>query len=248
MLRKRVIPTLLVKDGSLVKTRHFKNPVYVGDPCNTARIFNEFEVDELIVLDIGTGQVEEAINYRLLDELASECFMPLGYGGRITSIDQAARIFDLGYEKISVNTAALENPELISDLARKFGTQAVVISIDVNKDLFGHPQVRWKGHRGKYQQTPIEWASKACELGAGEVLFTSVDREGSWQGLDLELLKSLVANVSVPVIAHGGAGCNAHIRQAFDLGVDAVALGSMVVFQKQGSGVLVHYEGNLLHD
>jgi len=246
MLRKRVIPTLLVKDGSLVKTKHFKKPIYVGDPCNTARIFNEFEVDELIVLDIGTGNVQEQINYRLLDELASECFMPLGYGGRVTSVAQAARIFDLGYEKIIVNTGALDNPELISDLARKFGSQAVVVSIDVTRDVFGHPHVR-RRDRGKYHFSPIQWASKVSELGAGEILFTSVEREGSWQGLDLGLLKALVGQVNVPVIAHGGAGEYSHIRDAFDIGADAVAVGSMVVFHRKDSGVLVHYEGNMLH-
>lgn len=248
MLRKRIIPVLLLKDGSLVKTKKFNNPVYVGDPCNTARIFNEFEVDELIVLDIGVGRSRKSPDYKLLKELASECFMPLGYGGGVTNIRQAEQIFLLGYEKLVINTAALDDYKFVSELANRFGSQAIVVSIDVTKSIFGKYRVK-HGSRQMYRGLPpIEWVKKACELGAGEILLTSVDREGSWEGLDLEFIEKVAESVDVPVIAHGGAGNYQHIQDAFNSGVDAVAVGSMVVFQKKNSGVLVHYEGGFFHD
>lgn len=243
MLRKRIIPVLLLKDGSLVKTRKFKKPVYVGDPCNTARIFNEFEVDELMVLDISAGRAKRNPDYKLLKELASECFMPLGYGGGITNIAQAEKIFLLGYEKVVVNTAALDNCNFISQLASRFGSQAIVVSIDVKKGMFGKYYVRHGSSVLHKALSPSEWVKKVCELGAGEILITSVDREGTWEGFDIELIDELSDSVSIPVIAHGGAGSYQHIQSAFESGVDAVAVGSMVVFQKKDSGVLVHYEG-----
>lgn len=242
MLRTRVIPALLVRDGCLVKTVRFGRFSYVGDPCNTVRIFNELEVDELFVLDISKDRANSGPNLPLLSDLADECFMPLGYGGGVRSLDDARAIFASGIEKVVINTAAVDRPELISEIANVYGTQAVVVSIDVKRGLFGFESVRTSSAQRRTTLDPVEWAKQAVLLGAGEILLTSVDREGTWDGFDLELLRRVSDAVSVPVIAHGGAGCLQDISNAVAIGrASAVALGSMVVYQKQGMGVLVSF-------
>lgn len=242
MLRTRVIPALLLRDESLVKTFRFGDFVYVGDPCNTVRIFNELEVDELMLLDIGASPAQRGPNLALLADIANECFMPLGYGGGIRSLDDAKAVFDIGYEKIVINTAAAERPELVSEIARLYGSQAVVVSIDVTAGLLGRESVRARGGRVNTHRDPVQWAIELEQLGAGEILLTAIDREGTWQGFDLDLVRRVADAVTLPVIAHGGAGSVDHIVDAVkQTGASAVALGSMVVFQKQGMGVLVHF-------
>ena len=242
MLRTRVIPTLLLRNESLVKTVRFGNFSYIGDPCNTVRIFNELEVDELLFLDITATRERRRPNLGVLREIANECFMPLGYGGGICDLDAAKAVFDIGFEKIVVNSAAFKRPELIRELSSHYGSQAIIASIDVRND--------WRGRQRVYQhrwgkvlpQGPVEWARTMQEMGAGEILLTSVDREGTWSGFDVELIRRVTAAVSVPVIAHGGAGCVADISRAVREGnAAAVAVGSMVVFQKKGMGVLVNF-------
>jgi cyclase len=242
MLRTRVIPTLLVCDGCLVKTVRFGRFQYVGDPCNTVRIFNELEVDELFVLDISKNRVKRGPNLRLISDLANECFMPLGYGGGIRSLDDARAIYSSGIEKVVINTAAVDSPELIYEIANVYGSQAVVVSIDVKRGLFGSKTVRTASAQCRTTLEPEEWAKRAVLLGAGEILLTSVDREGTWDGFDLELVRRVSDVVPVPVIAHGGAACLQDISDAVVIGrASAVALGSMVVFQKRGMGVLVSF-------
>ena len=242
MLRTRIIPTLLLRNESLVKTVRFQKFTYVGDPCNTVRIFNELEVDELLFLDITATLEKRSPNLRVLADIASECFMPLGYGGRIKSVDDAKAVFDIGFEKISVNTYAIENPNFISQLASKYGSQAVMASMDIKKDFWGHYQVRTQSRQQKSKRNPVEWAQELESLGAGEILITSIDREGTWEGFDLGLVKSVTEAVNIPVIAHGGAGTINHIDDVVrKAGASAVALGSMVVFQKKGMGILVNF-------
>ena len=242
MLRTRIIPTLLLRNQSLVKTKKFSNFTYVGDPVNTVRIFNELEVDELLFLDITATRESRSPNLKVLVDIADECFMPLGYGGGINSLDQAKSVFGIGFEKIAINTQALENPDLISEIASKFGSQAVIASIDVKKDLFGRQFVYTNGGRNNTRRDPVILAAELEKRGAGEILLTSIDREGTWDGFDLELLRRVSEAVTVPVIAHGGAGCLQDISNAVALGkASAVALGSMVVFQKKGMGVLVNF-------
>jgi cyclase len=242
MLRTRVIPALLLRNESLVKTVRFSKFTYVGDPCNTVRIFNELEVDELVFLDITASREGRSPNLALLADIANECFMPLGYGGAIRSFADAQAILKLGFEKVIVNSSAVENPRLVSELAEHFGRQAVIVSIDVKRDLLGHHKVRTRSGTHNTGRDPVEWAREAERLGAGEILLTSIDREGSWAGFDIDLVKSVTDAVQIPVIAQGGAGCLAHIgdvvRQA---AASAVAVGSMVVFQKKGMGVLVNF-------
>lgn len=242
MLRTRVIPALLLRDASLVKTVRFGRFTYVGDPCNTVRIFNELEVDELVLLDITATRENRAPDVALLADIANECFMPLGYGGGIRRFADAQSILRLGFEKVIVNTHAEENPSFITELADHFGSQAVIVSIDVGRNLWGRDQVRTRSGTRNTHRDPVAWAQEVESLGAGEILLTSIHREGTWEGFDLVLIKAITDAVRIPVIAHGGAGSLDHIAQAVQQGgASAVALGSMVVFQKRDCGVLVNF-------
>ncbi|WP_269623454.1 AglZ/HisF2 family acetamidino modification protein [Prochlorococcus marinus] len=241
MLRTRIIPVLLLKGESLVKTIKFKNFTYVGDPCNSLRIFNELEVDELMVLDISASKEKKSPNFSLIKDMCSECFMPLSYGGGIRTIEHAKKLFDLGIEKIVLNTYAIENHLFISQLSSYFGSQAIIVSIDIRKRRFAKKDVFSNTFKSYLNLDPIDWAKQAEELGAGELLLTSVDNEGTWQGMDFDLIKNISQNISIPLIAHGGAGNLDHIKKAIhEGGASAVGLGSMVTFQKKGMGVLIH--------
>ncbi len=242
MLRTRVIPVLLLRNANLVKTLRFGKFKYVGDPANTVRIFNELEVDELLFLDITASREQRSPNLKVLAEMANECFMPLGYGGGVRSLADAKSVFDIGFEKISVNSGAIENPTLITEIARQYGSQAVIASIDVKSGFLGKFSLRTDAGRRKIRRDPVEWAKEVEERGAGEILLTSIDREGTWQGFDLDLVRRVTDAVSIPVIAHGGAGTIAHVREVVkEAHASAVALGSMVVFQRKGMGVLVSF-------
>lgn len=242
MLRSRIIPVLLLRNESLVKTVRFDKFSYVGDPCNTVRIFNELEVDELIFLDIMASRDGKSPNLRLLAEIADECFMPLAYGGGIRTFDQAKSVFDIGFEKVALNSHALNNPRLITDIADHYGSQAVIVSIDVKKKLLGGETVKNMGGSVNTYLDPVVWARKAEKLGAGEILLTSIDSEGSWQGFDVDLVAEVASAVNIPLIAHGGAGSIDDIVKVItEAKASAVGLGSMVVFQKKGMGVLVNF-------
>jgi cyclase len=242
MLRTRIIPTLLLRNESLVKTVRFGKFTYVGDPANTVRIFNELEVDELLFLDITASRENRSPNLKVLTGIANECFMPLGYGGGIRSLDQAKSVFNVGFEKVAINTQAAANSALIGEIATHYGSQAVIASIDVKQGLFSGPTVRTLGGRRNTHRDPVEWAKEVEKMGAGEILLTSIDREGTWSGFDLELVKRVTDAVTIPVIAHGGAGTVEHIGQVVkQANASAVALGSLVVFQKKGMGVLVNF-------
>ena len=241
MLRVRVIPCLLLRDGGLVKTVRYRRPAYVGDPINTVRIFNELEVDELAFLDITASVERREPDLSMLQVIADECFMPLSYGGGIRDVFMAERILQIGFEKVIVNSAPFANPQLITELARRFGSQAVIVAIDVIRGLLGSYQVVSHSASRNEAPNPVQWAREVENLGAGEVLLTSVEREGSWRGCDLALTKRVSEAVGIPVIAHGGAGSVQHIREAVQAGASAVALGSMVVYQNKGMGVLVNF-------
>lgn len=242
MLRTRIIPALLLKDDALVKTVKFKQPKYIGDPVNTVRIFNELEVDELVFLDIECTPQKRSVNLKVLSEIANECFMPLAYGGGISTLDQAKAIFNVGFEKVVINSAAHTNPGVISEIATHFGSQSVVASIDVKKNLWGKYEVRYASARKKTGRHPVEWAQELESRGCGEIILTSVDKEGTWSGFDTELCKMVNEAVEIPVIAQGGAGNIEDIVHVIQhSGVSAVALGSMVVYQHQGMGVLVNF-------
>lgn len=242
MLRTRVIPALLLREESLVKTRRFGRFEYIGDPCNTVRIFNELEVDELAFLDITATRDRRGPNFDLLADIASECFMPLSYGGGLSRYDDAARVFEIGFEKVVINSHAIERPAFIGEVAAVYGSQAVVASIDVVRTRFGGERVATHGGRRRHRVDPVAWAVELEGRGAGEILLTAIDREGTWSGFDIDLIRRISAAVSIPVIAQGGAGSIADLARAVkEGGASSVAVGSMVVFQKKGCGVLVNF-------
>lgn len=242
MLRTRIIPCLLLREQTLVKTVKFNKFEYIGDPLNTCRIFNELEVDEMMILDITASVRGEEPNYKILNSLVSECFMPLSYGGGITSMQQAERLFMTGFEKVVLNSALYDHPTLIQEVASTFGSQSIVASIDVRKSLFSRIQIYSHGGRKKQTMKLVEWAKQLESLGAGEILLTNIDREGTWSGFDTSLIREVSDAVNIPVIANGGAGSIQHIADAVHQGhASAVSLGSMVVFQNKGLGVLVNF-------
>lgn len=242
MLGHRVMPCLLLRNRALVKTVRFKDAAYVGDPINTIRIFNEKEVDELILLDITATTENKRPNFGLIADIAGECFMPLAYGGGVKSLDDFRALFSLGVEKVAVNSAAYADPELISRAAQAFGSQSVIGAVDVKKTFFGKYKVCHHGGRQDGGMGPVEWARRLEGLNAGEILLTSVDRDGTFQGFDLELIGQVARAVGIPVIACGGAGGLEHLGQAVkQAGASAVALGSMVVYQGPHRAVLINY-------
>ncbi len=242
MLRTRVIPCLLLRNRGLVKTIKFKNPAYVGDPINTVRIFNEKEVDELIVLDITATTEDKGPPFEMIKELASECFMPLACGGGIGSPEDAKRLFRLGVEKIILNSQAVENPKLIAEIADTYGSQSVIVSIDARKKFLGGYEVRTRGGKQTTGLDPVEYAKRAEQLGAGELMVTSIDRDGTMEGYDINLIGSVCSSVSIPVIACGGAGEVNHLTDAVRQGgASAVATGSMVVYQGKNRAVLINF-------
>jgi imidazole glycerol-phosphate synthase subunit HisF len=242
MLRTRVIPSLLLRNGGLVKTVRFRNPTYVGDPINAVRIFNDKEVDELVFLDI-TASIEGARpNMRLLGEIAEECFMPLAYGGGLRTVEDVKAVIALGVEKISFNSAAAEDPDFVSRAADAVGSQSVVVSIDVRKSLFGKYEVHVRGGRRGTGLDPAEFAVAMQKKGAGEILLNAIDRDGTQQGYDIDLIRRVTSRVSIPVIACGGAGRIEDFSAAVkDGGASAVAAGSMFVFRGKHRAVLISY-------
>ena len=242
MLKVRIIPCLQLIDQSLVKTVQFGKYGYIGDPINTVRIFNELEVDELCFLDIRATVQKRTPNLKILSEIANECFMPLSYGGGVRDADTAKKILSIGFEKIIINTAAIESPALITEIARHSGNQSVIVSIDVKKSIWGSYTVYSHDGTIKTKLNPIEWSKLVEEYGAGELLITSMDQDGTWKGFDNEIIRNISEAVSIPVIANGGAGSMNDIGAAVREGkASAVALGSMVVYQQKGMGVLVNF-------
>lgn len=241
MLTHRVIPALLLCNEGLVKTLKFKEPKYVGDPINAIHIFNEKEVDELMVLDIMASREQREPNYKLIEQFAGECFMPLAYGGGVRSVEQAKRIFSLGVEKVCVQTAALEDPLLISELAERFGSQSVMVSVDIKKNWFGK-MVLYITARDKLHSTPWQDVLRTLvSAGAGEVLLNSVDKDGTLSGPDLGLIREASSAIDVPLIAVGGISNLIDIKAAVRAGASAVAAGAFFVFHGPHRAVLITY-------
>ncbi|MGV3712633.1 AglZ/HisF2 family acetamidino modification protein [Pseudolysinimonas sp.] len=238
----RVIPVLLVSDGYLVKPVKFKGDHYVGDPINAVRIFNEKQVDELVICDIDASVKGTGVNYGLIEEIASEAFMPVGYGGGVSSAAEAKRITGIGIEKVVLNTTAVESPHVVTEISDALGASSTVVSVDARKKTLG---AGWETfvRRGskKTGMTPAEAARRAQELGAGEVLVSSIDRESSRSGYDVALVRAVSEAVTVPVIALGGAGGFEDFAPALDAGASAVAAGTMFVLNGKHRAVLISY-------
>lgn len=243
MLRPRIIPCLLVKNGGLVKTVQFGNPKYVGDPVNAVRIFNEKEVDELIVVDIDATAQNREPDYRLIKNIAAECRMPLCYSGGVTTVDQIQRIISLGVEKVAMSAAAIRNPKLISEAAERVGSQSVVVVMDVKTsgifrryEIFTHNGTKATG------LNPVEFAKKAETLGAGEIVINSIDRDGTMKGYDLNLVAQVREVTTRPLTMLGGAGSLEDIADLVQKNhIIGVAAGSLFVFKGRYKAVLINY-------
>lgn len=242
MLRPRVLPALLLQGGRLVKTVRFRKPRYVGDPINAVRIFNEKEVDELIVIDIDAGRAGGSIPLKLVTRIAGECFMPMTYGGGIRTLDQIAQIMAAGVEKVSINRAAVADRGFVARAAKRFGSQSIVVSIDVRRRLFGQYEICVDGGRRRAGLEPVSLALELESEGAGEILLTSINQEGTMTGYDVDLVRRVASAVSIPVIACGGAGSiDDVIGVVCDAGAAAAAVGSMAVYQGRNRGVLIGF-------
>lgn len=241
MLRIRTIPCLLLKDGGLVKTRRFAEPRYVGDPINAVRIFNDKGADELVFLDISATGRGTGPDFALLADIASEAFMPFSYGGGITSVDHVRRLYALGVEKVIINTAVADRPELLREAIALGGSSGVVASMDVKRNWRGRYGVWVDGGRRDTGRDPVEYARELERLGAGELLLNSIDRDGVMEGYDLELIRRVSGAIGIPVVAAGGAGQLADFREAVKSGAAAVAAGSMFVFHGKHRAVLITY-------
>lgn len=240
-MRFRVIPCLLLGEGGLVKTRRFKNERYVGDPLNVIRIFNEKEVDELIVLDVLATVQGRQPNASTVKAMAGECFMPLSYGGGVSSMTDLEHLFKAGAEKVVVNAAAVDTPGFVQEAARAYGSQSIAVAMDVRRSVFGRQSV-WT-HRATRDRSidPAIHAARMEDVGAGEILLNSVDREGTREGYDLPLVERVSQSVRIPVVASGGAGCVSHFLEAIAAGASAVSAGSMFVFFGKHDAVLITY-------
>jgi len=238
----RVIPCLLLKNQGLVKTVNFKNPTYLGDPINIVKIFNDKEVDELVLLDITATIERRKPNFSLIAQIASECFMPLGYGGGIRCLDDIRQLLTLGLEKVIINSYAVENQSFIKSAADEVGSQSIVVSIDVKRSQQGKPEVvLYSGAKGTGLD-PVGFAREIAAMGAGEILLNSVERDGTMQGYDLDLVTQVSRAVHIPVVACGGAGSIQDLVDAVKSGgASAAAAGSLFVFQGRHRAVLISY-------
>ena len=241
MRRIRVIPVLLVQNGGLVKTVKFKKPTYLGDPLNAVKIFNDKEVDEIAVLDISATPNNKPPDLKFIAELAGECFMPLTYGGGITSLEEIKKLFNLGVEKVCINSAAIADRKLIADAASMFGSQSIMISIDVKLNLFGQHRVYSRSGSNNTGYDPVKFAVEMEQSGAGELFVNSIDRDGTYTGYDTELIGKIAHAVKIPVIACGGASSVDDFQMVIKKGASAVAAGSMFVFHGPHKAVLINF-------
>jgi cyclase len=241
MMRPRVIPTLLLSGFGLVKTRKFADPVYVGDPTNAVRIFNSKEVDELMLLDIDASRSRRGPDFALLEEIAAEAFMPLGYGGGVASVGVMERLFRIGFEKVVINSAIYENPALLREAVACFGSQSVVASVDAKKDFLGRYRVVSRGGTVRQPEDLSVVLQRVQDDGVGELILNSVDKDGMMLGYDIELVSRGADVLRIPLVALGGAGSTDDMKDALKAGASAVAAGSMFVFHGVHRAVLISY-------
>jgi cyclase len=243
MLYPRIIPCLLVHNKGLVKTTKFKEPKYVGDPINAVKIFNEKEVDEIIVVDIDASSKGKEPDYKLIEKLAIECRMPLCYGGGIKTLEQAQRIFSLGVEKIAISSLAIENPSIITNMANRVGNQSVVVVLDVKKKTLSNKYEIYI-HNGKKNTglDPIIIATQLQNIGAGEIVINSIDKDGLMNGFDLDLINKIRDVITIPLTVLGGAGSLDDLGTVIqEHGIIGVAAGSLFVFKGKFKAVLINY-------
>ena len=242
MLRTRVMPCILLKNGRLVKTVKFQNDKYVGDLLNAVRIYNQKEVDELVVFDISRTTSGQLIDFDLIQKMAAQCFMPVCYGGGVKTLNDFKTLFTLGVEKVSVSSLLFDNPEVVRDAVSIYGSQSIVATIDLVKPLFRSRYVI-KTHSGRKKRAVLtsEIIAYCEDLGVGEIILTSIDHEGQGKGYDYELVKQISHSVNIPVVISGGAGQLDDFKKAVDSGASAVAAGDMFTFYGKHRAVLITY-------
>lgn len=243
MLSQRIIPTLLVRARGLIKTIKFENGTYLGDPVNAIKIFNEKEVDELVILDIDATIKRDEPDWYMLNRLNREAFMPLAYGGGVRSVEHVEKVINLGYEKVIINAAFRHNPGFVKEASKVAGNQSIVVCIDVTKNKDGSYSVFDYLEKKPLEIDPVELSKRAEDAGAGEVLIQSYDREGTWSGFDLVLLKNVSSAIGIPVIGLGGASSYNDLQEVLSLGISAAA-GSLFVFFGRLKAVLINYPDN----
>lgn len=242
MALKRIIPCLLYDGSGLVKTVQFSKPSYIGDPINAIKIFNDKEVDELILIDINASKQKRKPNFDKIADMTSEAFMPFAYGGGVKTFDDFAKLYKLGIEKVIVNSLLQEDPEVIKKTVAVYGSQAVVACVDFKKPMFGSKSVySYKGD--KIKRSILEQARYAVDdLGVGELMLQSVDQDGTWNGYDNEVIEEISSKIDVPIIAAGGCGNIEHLKSVlYKSNAQAAAIGSMAVYSKKGMGVLINF-------
>ncbi|MEO7087829.1 MAG: AglZ/HisF2 family acetamidino modification protein [Bacteroidia bacterium] len=242
MKRIRVIPVLTMDEGKLVKTIRFKKPNYIGDPINSIKIFNDKEVDEIVVLDITDSQKKNFPNYKLIEEMASECFMPLAYGGAIKTLEEAKILFSLGVEKIILNSILYKNMNIITEIAECYGSQSVVVCMDVKKNFFGSTLPYFVSASKKKDMDVVEFAKQCEMLGAGEIILQNIDREGTFQGLDTNLINKIASQLTIPLVACGGLNGISDMLSAVKAGASAIAGSSFFIYKNNNSqSILINY-------
>jgi len=241
MSTTRVIPTLLLREGGLVKTIKFSDERYVGDPINAVKIFNQKEVDELVLLDIAASKNKVEPSFHEISEIVSEAFMPVGYGGGISKMSDIEMLFNIGVEKVILNSAFYSNGSLILEASKVFGSQSIVVSLDVKKDIWGNYKLYSYSGSKKEKIELIAALKYAQDLGAGELVINSIERDGTMNGYDNSLIRLVSRELKIPIVALGGAGHIQHFADAIQHGASAVAAGSMFIFQGVHRAVLISY-------
>jgi imidazole glycerol-phosphate synthase subunit HisF len=245
MLYPRIIPCLLVHNKGLVKTLNFKDSKYVGDPVNAVKIFNEKEADELMVLDIDATVEGREPDYKMIENLAVECRMPLCYGGGIKTVEQARKIFNLGVEKIAISSAAVQNPQLVADIAKEVGNQSVVVVLDLKKKMFGGYDIYTENGKQKSNVNLESFINQMQQFGVGEIVLNSIDNDGKMKGYDLALVDKIKPLIHVPLTILGGAGSTEDLGSLIHrYGIIGAAAGSLFVFKGKYKAVLINYPNN----
>ena len=245
MLRTRIIPIIQISNRALVKTVNYKNPKYLGDPLNAIKIFNEKRVDELLIIDINAAKRKSKIDFDYIEELCSECFMPIGYGGGIETLEDIKRLFTLGVEKIIVNSLIYTNPTLIENAIKLYGAQSIVASIDFNKHWFTKKIAPYIFSGTQKVNVELHAYIQHClKLGVGEIIFNNIEREGTFKGYDLELINQFIKGLNLPTVINGGANNFQNLIDAKKAGADALAAGSFFSLQQPHLAVLITYLSN----
>ena len=242
MTNKRIIPILLLKDGALVKGEKYKNFRYLGDPINAIKIFNDKEVDEIFFLDISANERNRSISVELVEQLSEECYMPFGVGGGIKNIEEVRQLLRSGAEKVTINTSSINSKELISEISLEFGSQCLVVSVDITKNWFGKKKLSYLNARKTVSYDILSWVKEIESLGAGEILLNSVYNDGMMKGFDLDLIDVISKEVNIPVIASCGAGKIEDIHNLFTkTHASAAACGSFFVYHGPRKAILINY-------